>query len=195
MNARIYFILIFTFVTGMFSGAYLYVTSFAPDYQQSDVDEVSEIDFKLQGQMSGGCQMVGVCPSFVLNQNRTYEYIPQYQLQAGEPELVLGKMVAETFKNLVSEIETADMEVLQEKNTRSCQSYVDGIDYSYSLIYQGEVYELSTCGMNFQNSALANAFAPLWQQLATSSQPATSSEGGIGGFLRNHLDEQFEYDN
>jgi hypothetical protein len=194
MNARVYFILGFTFITGMFSGAYLYVTAFAPDYQQSDVEVVSEIDFKLQGQMSGGCQMMGVCPSFVLNQNRTYEYIPWYQLQEGEPEQILGKMDSKTFRDLIDQIEVANMEALQKKNTLTCQSYIDGIDYSYRLIYQGEEYELSTCGMNFQNSELASAFAPLWQQLATFTQASASSEGGVGGFLMNQLDEKFKYD-
>ena len=195
MNARVYFILGFTFITGMFAGAYLYVTSFAPDYQQSDVEEISEIDFKLQGQMSGGCQMSGVCPSFVLSQNRTYEYVPHYRLQEGEPDMVTGKMDTESFKALVEKVRGANMEILTKENSLNCDSYVDGIDYNYRLTHEGEVYELSTCGMNFKNSELDKAFSPLWEQLATSSASSAGSfEGGIGGYLRDALDKKFEYD-
>jgi len=195
MNARVYFILGFTFITGMFAGAYLYVTSFAPDYQQSDVEEISEIDFKLQGQMSGGCQMSGVCPSFVLSQNRTYEYVPHYRLQEGEPDMVTGKIDTESFKALVEKVRGANMEILTKENSLNCDSYVDGIDYNYRLTHEGEVYELSTCGMNFKNSELDKAFSPLWEQLATSSASSAGSfEGGIGGYLRDTLDKKFEYD-
>jgi hypothetical protein len=195
MNARVYFILGFTFITGMFAGAYMYVTSFAPDYQQSDVEVLSEIDFKLQGQMTGGCQMIGVCPSFVLNENRTYEYVPQYQLQAGGPETVEGKLDTESFKALVEKVRGANMEILTTKNSLNCDSYVDGIDYNYRLTHEGEVYELSTCGMNFKNSGLDGAFSPLWGRLATSSGATSGSlENGVSGFLRDSLDKQFEYD-
>ena len=196
MNARIYFILGLTFITGMFAGAYLYVTSFAPDYQKSDIEELSEIEFKLQGQMTGGClRGGGVCPSFVLNHNRMYEYIPQYRLQEGEPGKVVGKMNSETFKIILKQVQDTDIEALQKTNARSCQSYLDGIDYNYHLTYAGEIYEFNTCGTNFANSTLDNAFRPLWEQLATSSDvKANQFEGGIGGYLQDQLDKKFDYD-
>lgn len=178
----------------MFSGAYLYVTSFAPDYQQSDVEELAEIDFRIQGQMIGGCAMAGVCPSFVLNQNRLYEYVPAYKLQDGEPEKITGKMDVESFKAVVAKVQASNMEILTKGNSLNCDSYVDGIDYSYHVTLDGEMYDLNTCGTNFKNSQLEQTFRPLWMQLTKATEETGLFEDGIDGFFRNQLDKKFEYD-
>ena len=109
--------------------------------------------------------------------------------------MVTGKIDTESFKALVEKVRGANMEILTKENSLNCDSYVDGIDYNYRLTHEGEVYELSTCGMNFKNSELDKAFSPLWEQLATSSASSAGSfEGGIGGYLRDTLDKKFEYD-
>jgi len=189
MNARAYFILGFTFVTGLFAGGYLYITSFAPDYVQSDMEEITEVNFRVQGQSTGGCQMSGVCPSFILNQNRTYEYIPAYRLQDDEPEVVTGKMDSNVFKEVVSAVETAEFATLQKINTKSCSSYVDGADYIYHIIYEGTMHDLHTCGTDFGDSSLAVALQPLWKQL---SVPEATESENTHGLLEGYLRKSFE---
>lgn len=191
MNARVYFILAFTFITGVFSGGYLYITSFAPDYVQSDVEEISEIEFRVNGQISGGCQMIGVCPSFVLNQDRTYEYIPAYRLEDAEPEVVAGKMSREAFVRVMAVVEIVDFAALQKENTLSCSSYVDGLDYEYQVTYEGEAYSLRTCGMNFKNSSLDKVLKPLWEQLSVVQvEESSNTYGLLEGYLRKSFQRE-----
>ncbi|MFT7506869.1 MAG: hypothetical protein ACI92I_000005 [Acidimicrobiales bacterium] len=185
MNSRIYFILGFTFLVGMFSGAYLYVTSFVPEYVVEEVEEVSEIGFRVQGQMTGGCGMRAVCPSFILNQNRSYEYVPAYILQEGAPELIKGKLDRGVFEEVSSLVKEADLQALQKINTKGCDSYVDGTDYVYNVTFEGQQYDLNTCGMDFKDSVLDKELRSLWTQVATStSETPPIFEGGLGEYFK-----------
>jgi len=188
MTPRIYFILIFTFITGMFSGGYLYITSFAPDYKQSDVEALSEIDFRLQGQMQGGCQMAGVCPSFELDNNASYEYLPSYLLEDGEPEKKLGKLDLQTYKEIVVALNGANFEALQ-KEGGLCASASDGTDYVYNVIIKGEVHILNTCSTVFGTSQLATQLSSVWN---TFSSPEDNKTQDIRGPLEKYLQNSFE---
>lgn len=186
MTGRIYFILGMTFITGMFTGAYLYVTSFAPSYQQDDIEEVSEIEFRLQGEVYGGCQRTGSCSSFTLENNRRYVFETPAGRMGGEDSKVKGKLDKNMHEDLLLVVESVRWDSLIVRSEKTCSSYIDGNDYRYLLTYQGEQISLDTCGTVFGSSDAAKSFAQLWESL----ENPTSVNGSDSSF-EDMLHERF----
>jgi len=197
MDAKTYLTLGFTFFVGCFSGAYLYVTVFSPQYIDDGFEDPSEITLRIQGQMYGGCQMAGSCAFFELENNRRYTYTEPAAVYDEDAEdiVVTGKMDREDFAEITDLLLETNFSALAQETTRSCDSYVDGTDYRYNVILQGEQFELDTCGTAFDGSVLERAFRPLWQSLATStSNLPYILERGMAGSARDALDSLFQYD-
>ena len=197
MTGRIYFILVMTFITGMFAGVYLYITAFAPAYDNNSnaVANETEIDFLLHGKKVGECNTQGaVCPSFELRSDRTYTFVPQYVYTNATPEKITGKLGKNIFDVLISYIASIDLRALEEKTPHADCSPLYDTNYRYDLTYKGVTYTYDTCNTLFKESVLATKFYPLWSRLSTTTPQAPLLEEGITGFLRDKLDEQFQYD-
>ena len=194
MKGKDYFILGLTFLTGMFAGAYLYITSFAPDYQQDAIQQTEEMVFLLQGQKRGGCNKDGdLCPSFELRKNRSYSYVPQYLDGVDQEEVIHGKLGKDKFDTLIAYVDALDLAELEKKTTGGCSALYD-TNYAYNMVYEGKSYTYDTCNTKFKNSVLATKLYPLWTRLATTTPTAPFLGGGISGFLQQQLDKRFEYD-
>ncbi|MAZ66166.1 MAG: hypothetical protein CMF25_03570 [Kangiellaceae bacterium] len=195
MDTKTWLTLGFTFIVGVFSGAYLYVTVFAPQYNDDGFEDPSEIALRIQGQTYGGCQRTGSCPQFELENNRRYTYTKQAQRLDGEDEVMTGKMDRERFAQLADLLMETNFSALAQETQRSCDSYVDGVDYRYNVILEGEQFELDTCGTAFYNSTLERALRPLWGQFATTTSDLPYIlERGMTGAAQDALDNLFQYD-
>jgi hypothetical protein len=194
MTGREYFIIIMTFITGMFAGAYLYVTSFAPSYQEDTVQEQSEITFLLHGRKTGDCSAEGsVCPSFELRSDRTYSYIPLSYMGNTKDSEINGKLGKDKFDTLLAYIDSVNLDALQKRSVHKCSTLYD-TNYQYNLTYMGKSYHYDTCNTVFKESVLSTKFYPLWTRLSTTTPTAPLLEEGLTGFFRDQLDKKFKYD-
>ncbi len=196
MDTQTYLTLGFTFLVGCFSGAYLYITVFSPQYVGDGFEDPSEITLRIQGQAYGGCDRAGSCPSFQLENNRKYTYkAPASYYDDAEALVVTGKMDRSSFKDLTNMLVDTNFAILQQRSDRNCESYVDGIDYHYEIILQGEQYGLDTCGTAFNGSALERSLRPLWETFATTSDDLPYIlERGMTGAAYDAIDGWFQYD-
>ena len=164
-HERILFFL--TFVFGLFCGMMLYVMVYAPAYKNSNLTDISTLSFQLSGQAYGRCQTgTMVCPSFVLNADGTYRYIPWYSGTADTPKPVTGTLDGTRFRAIVAALQAANYTELQ-KSSATCAADVGGTDYQYNVVLNGVQQELDTCHTRFGDSSLAATLAPLWNELRT----------------------------
>lgn len=139
--------LVFTFVTGLCAGMFLYVTVFAPTVEeQAQVWQGSSSgDWTITGEMYGGCMRTDTCGSFRLTNGSSFEYLPvaESEVQKGRLPHDVRKMLQETLT------EDFLIEASQEVHATSCSSFVDGIDYRYTVMLDGISYVLDTCSSVF----------------------------------------------
>ncbi len=189
-------LIVLTFVTGLFCGAYLYITVFAPEYRiEDDVLNVEETDFALMGEMYGGCErQLAMCDLFALDESRSYHFTAGYAFDEREPDPIKGTLPRDVYEQLHTALEVADFSALQSSGSR-CVSQVDGNDYRYRLIYEGEEYFLDTCATQFTDSALAKQFLALWPVVST---PTTlldeASAFDLKDEVESMIDGWFTYD-
>jgi len=185
MTGKIYFVLVSTFLMGIISGAFLYVSVFAPAYE-SDIEGSESIDSEavvISGSMYGGCMEMDMCASFKLIDDRSYSYL---EYAGGEVEK--GKIPAELSDSLFEYIDSnALFNDSKMATSDSCDSFVDGIDYRYEVANDDEEYTLDTCGTVFvSNRAAQNLLLEVWafMENPTTTYP-TFIEEGISGVIKD----------
>jgi hypothetical protein len=146
---------------GMCAGAYLYVTAFAPTYENGiDISEnIAQDALVIEGEMYGGCSEMGACASFRLIDAKSYKYLAH-----SEAELRSGRLPSIVRDQLLDALSPATlMSNAQNVSSGVCSSEVDGIDYRYTISVDGEVYELDTCttALTF-NEELQSIFMNVW---------------------------------
>lgn len=166
------FVLGFTFFVGMAAGFYIYVTSFAPQYGASTA-QGTDVELTIIGDQVGGCQMVGICPSFRLESDRRFDYIPAHQLTDAEPAPVSGRVSTEAYRQLQTILADTDMASLQVE-ADVCQAAFDGIDYQYRIVYDDTEYELNSCGTEFYGTRLYNQLLVVWGEMLKAEAAATN---------------------
>ena len=183
MDSQSYIVLGLTFITGVFAGVYFYVTVYAPQYASDDVAEKSSV--VIEGEMYGGCVLSTGCASFRLTENGSYQYFA-----SAEAKKESGRLPSETIQRLLQQLETTDLaRASSPKAIRDCVSYVDGIDYRYSVTFEGGAYTLDTCTTNFSDvSHLQIEFIDAWEFMTnpTTTYPVII-EKGVGGFIIDRL--------
>lgn len=136
--------LVFTFVTGLFAGMFLYVTVFAPSVEeQLDVWEepLSGEEWVITGEMYGGCMRTDSCSSFRLVNGSGFEY-----LRDSEAEVQKGRLPREVTTLLTETLDPVFLqEAAMEVTANACSSFTDGIDYRYIVSLEGSEYVLDTC--------------------------------------------------
>lgn len=180
MTSRTYFILASTFFMGMLSGAYLYVTVFAPAYDQTGVEVSYDDDaFVIEAQMYGGCVRSGLCASFQLIDGRRYEYLSHTQAEKENGTLParLGRELRDAFSVAVLQ------ENAQSISPQSCSSYVDGVDYVYRIMREKERYELDTCSTALAyNETLQELLLEAWYVMENPEAAASVDDSFEGSF-------------
>lgn len=180
MTGRMYFLFGSTFLIGMLSGAYLYVTAFAPDYEAgiSTGEDIDEEVLVIEGEMYGGCSEMNACATFRLVDGKNFDFI-----SSGDAEIAKGKLSSSRRAAL---LETLDFDVLEENSrtiqNNSCEAYVDGIDYSYTVWLEGETYELDTCSTALAyNQTLQEALLDIWYVME--NPDGDESDGAFDGTI------------
>ncbi len=169
MTRQDFLIMIVTFVVAVCAGFYLYMTAFAPQFEEltGQTEEVYE-DFVIEGSQYGGDRMGGTAPSFQVLENGSFRYLPY--TNEGETADVKEGVVPRTLLNDVKKIMTEEnLGIASTIVTRGdCMSYVDGRDYAYTVTVEGVSYTLDTCTTNLKSDgAMALALDKLWNYFAT----------------------------
>ena len=172
--------LILTFVTGLFTGVYLFVTYFAPQYVDDGVSEVNTQDITIIGEQIGGCQMLGICPSFRLDGDRDLSYIEAHGLNDDTPSPKTRKLSRAVYGDLQNMIEQADFEELGKPGS-VCKAAADGVDYVYRVSLNGEEFKLDSCGTRFYGSDLYYELQKLWSEQVHSK--AEDFDGVLSFFI------------
>ena len=189
MDARDIFLLATTAFVGLFCGVYVYLTVFAPVYVDDQPDNFSSERFEIIGEAYGGCTFSG-CPSFRVTVNRSFTYLPD-----GTGAVIEGTYPRREFAALRRRVEQANLETLAAPVASGqdigCISFVDGIDYRYTVTIDGKAFELDTCYSQLKNSAeLQSALQEAFEVVADPESFAYSTEdfqqaGVIGYFFPN----------
>lgn len=160
--------LIITFAIGMVAGGYLYLTGFAPQFESlSGQTEAVYDDLIIVGEEYGG-DRTGSAPSFQVLNDGTFRYL---ESASASEEIVSKEGVLPTtlLKAVKKRLLTSVLEKAQESTSAaSCASYVDGLDYQYTITLQNVVYELDSCGTEFTTeSTLGVSLEALWNYFRT----------------------------
>lgn len=163
-------IMIVTFIVAVCAGFYLYLTAFAPQFEEfaGQTEAVYE-DFVVEGTQYGGDRLGGTAPSFQILENGTYRYLPY--TPAGEVvkarEGTVPRSLLTEVKNAMTDEALATAATIVMRG--DCMSYVDGLDYNYSVTLNGENYTLDTCTTNLKiEGTLSTTLDKLWNYFATS---------------------------
>jgi len=187
------FLLALTFVTGVFIGAYIYVSAFKPVYAPEGLskDEMSASDFSVIGQAYGGFHTKDyIQPSFRLLADGSYSFV-EGGTGANSLDVVEGKLSGSLLNEVRDVIYQGSLESLsQPVNNKSCVSAADGIDYEYKVSLDGESYKLDTCLTNLDyNDELAEVFYKIWLYMES---PTNTLWGSPADMLEEYLRRQFE---
>jgi hypothetical protein len=187
MTGKVYFILVSTFVMGMLTGGFLYVSVFAPAYE-SDIETIGSINddgVVIEGQMYGGCQEMDSCASFRIADDRTFTYL-EYE----GAEIVKGRLPNDVAVSVFKEVGTNAFFAASEEITNdSCAAYVDGLDFTYDISLGGDFYTLDTCTTALAyDEELQALFSGIWMYLEDGkTEYPVIIEEGIGGFVRDRF--------
>lgn len=159
--------IVITFVIGFIGGFYFFLTGYAPYVEEvkeeiftQDQDTVESLI--IVAKQYGGCERMGRCASFQLEYDGSYSYLPYSILQEAKP--VTGALPRAILSELrtvtvLSKLRPASRAV----SAHDCISYVDGINYSYEVVRNGELFVLDTCTTNLnQSPELLNALDSIW---------------------------------
>lgn len=169
---------------GVFAGAYLYVSAFAPTHQgELADDDVSQQTLVINGQMYGGCSQGDSCASFKLLNARTYSYLPVI-----DSEVKTGRLSNELHDALLDALDESSLEhYAQKAENMQCESYADGNDYTYTVSQFGKTYILDTCTSQLAFSrGLQSLLIDVWSAMDNPPQDAVDTfefNGNIFDFL------------
>ncbi len=189
-------LIVLTFFTGVFCGAYLYITVFAPEYRVEDSPlSVEDTSFAVMGQQYGECdETLAVCDSFTLLEDRGYTFASGYVPSEPAPKDATGKLNRETYDALLEKVAAANLPSL-EIESESCEAVETSDAYRYRVIYEGEEFFFDTCDVRFAVSGLGLALEGVWDEVAV-SRTILDDAGDVklGDTVESFIDDAFKYD-
>jgi len=164
MTGKIQMLFFSSFLMGMFAGAYFYVSFFAPLVENPDLDLLVDAkeDLIVEGIMYGGCERMNSCANFQLINGRDYHYTV-----STDAEVQTGRLSRSFAQGIQASLSDGALYAASEQvGAYSCSSHVDGVDYHYSILKEGERYEIDTCTTALAyNDALQDLFLDIWYTL------------------------------
>lgn len=159
---------------GVICGSYLYLVGFAPQFQSDQgVAGVEDIEAGLVivGDIYGGSR-VGLTPSFQLESDGSYRYIPfsdDPEVPADAREGSIPRALLRELKSVLTIDTLAAASLVVTRDI--CAQMVDGMEYRYTIIRDGEEYELDTCMTDFTNDSPAGTvLLRVWEYLENGAQ-------------------------
>ena len=169
MTLQDFFAFLLVFLTGVFIGVVVYVTSFQPIYAPDNLqnDEAIASEFSIIGKAYGGDQGSDyIRPSFRLLGNGQYDYLP-----GGSSSVALEPESGTLPKGLLREIKkAADLNLLADYeepvSKDNCMSFEGGFDYEYLVVVDKQSFDLHTCfsALDYSDD-LAVALIEVWNYL------------------------------
>jgi hypothetical protein len=157
------------FLAGIITGSYLYLVGFAPEFEANKGQTAEEVgELMIVGDMYGGMR-AGLPPSFQVNGDREFRYIPFSDNPEVPAPAVEGRVPRELMEDVTSLLSESTLDAASEEITPEvCAQMVDGIDYKYTILVDSVEYQLNTCGTNFTaDSELGAALEQLWEYFDT----------------------------
>jgi hypothetical protein len=187
MSGKNYFQLISSFLMGACTGAFLYVTAYAPAYHRTEPGVLSANSELLiiDGFEYGLCDKTDSCSSFQLRSDYTYSFqmSPKEVVQNGR---MSAKQAGELFKALISDTREIDA----EPHENVCRDF-EGQEFTYTVSQKSINYELDTCVTKFyKNKKLQEEFRTVWEFMRnpTATYPAIL-EKGFSGMLHDRFNQ------
>lgn len=146
-----------TFVVGVFVGAYLYMYGFSEQFDVVGDLGGTTTGLEVYGEGYGGCVRGGVCGSFELQPDGRFTSFPPASDLAARKRSE-GTVDPVTMREL-EEYFTVEVltELVRPIANSQCSSFVDGVDYRYRMILDGEEYLLDTCATELYEDDIARA--------------------------------------
>jgi hypothetical protein len=151
-----------TFLVGVIAGGYFYISNAAgllTKLETPDVEKVSE--FVIVADVYGGCR--STCPSFQVQNDASYRYL--YTPGVGAEKIIRQGQISRELMTQLRKVITK--ETLMQQATKIqpavCNSYTDGLDITYEISLDGEVFVLNSCGTDVDSdSALWQTLGGVW---------------------------------
>ena len=144
MLKHFFLVLLFTFVVGLFTGIYAFFVTSGPRDVEIEEPVVTEDSFEIVADMYGGCQMLGMCPSYRVTETGEYTYI--VHMRDGEDQRFEGTLSETQLEDLVVLIEETDLEELEDTIFEgACPAAFDDAAYTYAIVTNGGAYDFDTC--------------------------------------------------
>ena len=161
-------LIVTTLLIGMVAGWYLYVTAFAPQFDElAGTTEATYEDFVVVGDQYGG-RRAGATPSFQVLKDGSYNYIAEASDGSGEihRDGTLPRALWSEVRTALTPTKVTDL--AQDVADGNCASFVDGIDYTYTITLDSTNYVLDTCTTRLSTDEATNiALDKLWNYFAT----------------------------
>ena len=161
-------LLVTTFLIGMVAGWYLYITAFAPQFNEFMGNTVAIYeDLVLIGDQYGGIR-VGSAPSFQVLKDGSYNYVTNSDTSESEQHHS-GTLPSGLWSEVRSVLTTTRLtELARPLSAGNCASMADGIDYKYEITLQSVPYTLDTCSTYLAHDTVAKAaLLKLWDYFET----------------------------
>jgi hypothetical protein len=151
--------ILITFSVGIAAGMYFYlaeVASIVTDYSTPTEEDVDNA-LTIVGEVYGGCR--STCPSFRVDEEGAYRYL--FTPSAGQEQVIQeGELPSGLKLRLRQVLNQATLQAqAKEIQPAVCNSYTDGIDVRYVIVFGGTEYELDSCG------TAVDADSELWKSL------------------------------
>jgi len=203
MSARDWFLFISTVIIGMFTGMYLYFTTFVPAYisnpTMQSLTQEGQPAWRMTVAAYGGCERLGECPRFEL----TAAGDVRYQPPRGRDEVSTLEEVTvprALRRQVDAAVITTDLPAASRIADKNCAHFAGGIDYEITLDTTEGSYQLDTCFTQLaDNAPLTSSLREVFTYLddpAGYTPPAGggSNRSGLSGYIEQRLDETFDYD-
>lgn len=203
MTFRDGFILVFTFMVGVFSGMYFYLTAYKPIYEDHmrpprEVPSAAIGEYSVIGISYGGMRADFQHPSYRFSDNGTYNYYPGGSVSDAKVEGALPDVLLEAVVEALDESDLVELSMAV--NDKDCRLYADGIEYEYNIELADTEYDLDTCRTALDHDdSLAEALEDIWRYLESPetfrftirNMPETDDERSSWRGLRGFLEDGF----
>ena len=161
--------ILITVVAGFIAGMYLYVVGFAPQVEKVVTQlEPAAPAWVIVGEAYGGIRGAS-SPAFRIEADGSYRYVPS--VPTGSVAEPLSGTLPRGWQRSLQEFlnPTTLTTTAAARDPVDCESFVDGVDFTYDITLGDTEYALDTCYTALaNNAAFAAALADLWNYFVVS---------------------------
>lgn len=142
MLKHLYLIILSTLVMGFFTGVYVYFLT--RTQVEEPIDQPTRDGFIIVADVYGGCELLGTCPSYRIDEDGDYMYVVR---ERGSEDLRFEDSLSEQRRDeLEALLRSTDFESIEDSEFQgTCPVAFDGPAYVYTIEYEGEDHDIDTC--------------------------------------------------